>query len=143
MDDSSLVAQARAGNRKAFDALVERHCSACTRLAWRLLGKRHDAEDAVQEAFIRAWKAIGRFEERRCFRAWLFRILINRCRSAGARRSRRDSREGSDLASFEEVASFDDGPNHELQDALQVALAKLDPPSRELVLLKYGEGLDY
>jgi RNA polymerase sigma-70 factor (ECF subfamily) len=143
MDDSSLVARARTGSREAFDALVERHYSACTRLAWRLLGRRQDAEDAVQEAFLRAWKAIGRYEEQRCFKAWLFRILVNRCRTSGARRSRIHAREGSDLASAEEFASTDDGPVHELRDALQVALARLNPSNRELVLLKYGEGLDY
>ena len=91
MDDSSLAARARSGDRAAFDALVERHYAACTRLAWRLLGRRQDAEDAVQEAFLRAWRAIGRYEEQRCFRAWLMRILVNRCRTSGARRSRRRS----------------------------------------------------
>src|SRR5262249_30712450 len=93
--------------------------------------------------FVRAWKAIGRFEEQRCFSAWLFRILINRCRTSRARRFRRNSREGAHLGSVEEIASIDDQKDHELQDALQVALATLDPSSRELVLLKYGEGLDY
>jgi len=143
MDDSSLAARARSGDRAAFDALVERHYSACTRLAWRLLGRRHDAEDAVQEAFLRAWRAIGRYEEQRCFRAWLFRILINRCRTSGARWSRLQAREGADLTDAEDAVAANDDTAHELHDALQVALATLDPSSRELVLLKYGEGLGY
>jgi len=97
----------------------------------------------VQETFLRAWRAIWRYQEQRCFRAWLFRILVNRCRTSGARRSRMNVREGSDLAAVEEAASPDDGHTYELRDALQLALSKLDPENRELVLLKYGEGLDY
>ena len=142
MEDSSLAARARAGDRAAFDALVERHYAACTRLAWRLLGRRHDAEDAVQETFLRAWRAIARYEEQRCFRSWLFRILVNRCRTSGARRSLRTEREGGDQAHVEQAAASDGG-GYELRDALQVALATLDSSSRELVLLKYGEGMDY
>jgi len=97
----------------------------------------------VQDSFLRAWRAIGRYEEQRCFKAWLIRILVNRCRTSGARRSRMNAREGSELTSVEESASTDDRHVYELRDALQVALAGLDPSSRELVLLKYGEGLDY
>src|SRR4029077_11324418 len=133
MDDSSLAARARAGDRAAFDLLVERHYPACTRLAWRLLGRKQDAEDAVQEAFLRAWRAIGRYEEQSGFRAWLFCILINRCRTSGARRSRMNSRESSEPGDFGVACPADDGRVYELRDALQVALATLDPPSRELV----------
>ena len=143
MEDSSLAARARAGDRAAFDALVERHYAACTRLAWRLLGRRHDAEDAVQETFLRAWRAIARYQEQRCFRSWLFRILVNRCRTSGARRSLRTVREGGDPVEAEQAAASDGGSVYELRDALQRALATLDSSSRELVLLKYGEGMDY
>jgi len=143
MDDSSLAARARDGDRTAFDALVERHYSDCARLAWRLLGRRQDAEDAVQETFLRAWRAMGRFEDQRGFRAWLVRILINRCRTLGGRRSRLRAREGADLEYAQGAVAVDCEPAGDLRDALQVALAKLDRASRELVLLKYGEGLDY
>ena len=72
--------RALAGEREAFGALVERHQARVFNLCLRLLGRRHDAEEAAQEAFLRAFHALGRFDESRPFVAWLVEIAVNVCR---------------------------------------------------------------
>src|SRR5262245_51995922 len=109
-----------------------------------MLGRREDAEDVVQETFLRVHKGLGAYEERQTFRGWLWRILVNECRSAARRRSRRDGRfvpeeEGADRATTGPTVEHD----VELRDALQRALDGLDPALREAFLLKCGEGLEY
>src|SRR5262245_6854783 len=85
MTDADLVARAIAGDAEAFAVLVTRHHAACLRYAAHALGDPTEAEDVVQETLLRAHRSLGRYEERQQFRAWLFRILVNRCRTAGAR----------------------------------------------------------
>ena len=82
MDDAQLVARTRAGDPAAFEELVARHHAACLRYAAHLLGDRTEAEDVVQETWVRAYRSLGRYEERSQFRSWLFRILVNRCRTS-------------------------------------------------------------
>jgi RNA polymerase sigma factor (sigma-70 family) len=92
MTDAELVAEVLAGRGQAFEALVGRYHDACMRFARHLLGEPADAEDAVQETFVRAYRGLRGYRERDSFRAWLFQILVNRCRTAGATRRRRDDR---------------------------------------------------
>ena len=87
--DADLVRRARDGDPAAFEALVDRHYPDCLRYAFRMLGDRADAEEAVQDAFVRAHRSLGRYHERDQFRAWLLRILSNRCRSRAAALRRR------------------------------------------------------
>src|SRR6266540_856445 len=75
--DAAAVARARAGDREAFRTLVERHSRAVFRLAFRITGNEQDAEDVVQESFLRAYRQIGRFEARANFSTWLYRIVAN------------------------------------------------------------------
>src|ERR687898_3073938 len=75
--DAAAVALARDGNSEAFRALVERHSRAVYRLAHRMTGNAHDAEDVVQETFLRAYKQLARFESRANFGTWLHRIAVN------------------------------------------------------------------
>src|SRR6266705_7100614 len=103
MSDAECVAQVRAGLESARVALVERHHAGCLRFARHLLGDDGDAEDAVQETFIRALSGLHRYEERDTFRAWLFGILVNRCRTAAARRARRREHITRDLAAAREI----------------------------------------
>lgn len=77
LDDAALVARAKAGDRKAFTELVRRHRSAVYRICYRILGNREDAEDATQEAFIRAYDRLDTFQERSAFRTWVFRLTVN------------------------------------------------------------------
>ena len=80
MTDADLVSCALDGDAAAFTKLADRHTSACLRFATRMLGSREDAEDATQDALIRAYRALGTFDSHSAFRTWLFAILINRCR---------------------------------------------------------------
>src|SRR5215211_2669615 len=75
--DAAAVALAREGDSEAFRALVERHSRSVFRLAYRMTGNEQDAEDVVQEAFLRAYKQLGRFESRANFGTWLYRIVSN------------------------------------------------------------------
>ena len=76
-DDTETVAQARAGDTDAFRRLVERHSRDVFRLAYRMTRNEHDAEDVVQEAFLRAYRNVDRFEQRSNFGSWIYRIAAN------------------------------------------------------------------
>src|SRR5437870_9046861 len=88
---AAVLARAGQGDSDAFRALVERHSQQAFRLAFRMTGNEHDAEDVVQESFLRAYRQLGRFEARANFGTWLYRIVANCAVDAlRARRSRRD-----------------------------------------------------
>ena len=76
-DDVVLVRQAAAGDHAAFRQIVDRHSRAVFRLAFRITGTQSDAEDVVQETFIRAFRQLDRFEFRANFKTWLYRIGFN------------------------------------------------------------------
>ena len=75
--DADAVAQVRAGNPDAFRVLVERHSRAIFRLAFRMTGNEQDAEDAVQETFLRAFKQLKNFDGRSSFSTWIYRVCAN------------------------------------------------------------------
>src|SRR5262244_4298156 len=97
-DAAAVLARARQGDSEAFRALVERHSRSVFRLAFRMTGNEQDAEDVVQEAFLRAYKQLGRFESRANFGTWLYRIVAN-CSVdlMRARQSRHDMSRGDSL----------------------------------------------
>src|SRR5919206_2278869 len=74
---AAVLARARQGDGDAFRALVERHGRSLFRLAFRMTGNQQDAEDVVQESFLRAYKQLARFDERAMFGTWLYRIAAN------------------------------------------------------------------
>ncbi len=144
MTDAELVVRTRTGDPDAFGTLVSRYFDACWRFAYHMLGERADAEDAVQESFLRAYLAIARYDERDQFRAWLFRILTNQCRNALTSRGRRTRRFVQDDIALETAPAAPPGPAPGVEDvALIRALAQLEPTQREALLLKYAEGLEY
>jgi RNA polymerase sigma-70 factor (ECF subfamily) len=77
LGDDIAISRARRGDRDAFRVLVERHAKAVYRLAYRMTTNETDAEDMVQETFLRAWKQIGKFDGRASFPTWLHRICAN------------------------------------------------------------------
>lgn len=139
--DSAIVRRVLAGDTEAFGALAAAYHQRCLRLAVHLLGTREDAEDAVQETFLRAYRYLARYEERERFAAWLFRILVNQCRTAIAKRQRAEAPIG-DLAAFATVVA-DPTESMGRQHALDRAMARLEPAQREAVLLRFGSDLSY
>jgi RNA polymerase sigma-70 factor (ECF subfamily) len=77
LSDSVAVEQARAGDSGAFRVLVERHSRNLFRLAYRMTGHQQDAEDVVQETFLRAYRQLSKFDDRASFGTWLYRIAAN------------------------------------------------------------------
>ena len=143
MTDASLVRRVLDGDKRAFRVLVDRHSPTCLRFAMRMLGNREDAEDALQESLIRAYRSLGSFDHRASFRTWLLTILVNQCRTLGARRARRMRRVISDDAALGR-ATIESGEyalemGHEIDRALEV----LDDAHREAFLLKHVEQLEY
>src|SRR5207244_8062245 len=100
------------GDSEAFRTLVERHSRRAFQLAFRMTGNEHDAEDVVQEAFIRAYRQLSRFEARAHFATWLHRIVAN-CSVdlIRSRRARRDHSSTDDLGSIDQPEA--DVPNPE------------------------------
>src|SRR5579871_2509351 len=77
LTDVAAVEQAQAGDADAFRILVERHSRPLFRMAYRMTGNAQDAEDVVQESFLRAYRQIARFDNRSSFGTWLYRIAVN------------------------------------------------------------------
>jgi RNA polymerase sigma-70 factor (ECF subfamily) len=143
LSDAECVALVRAGDPSARASLVSRHHASCLRFARHVLGDDADAEDAVQETFVRALAALARYEERDAFRGWLFQILVHRCRSLAAGRTRRRERIVSDERALERAAVPGDERMQDAQRALATALEGLDLDHREAFLLKVGEEMEY
>jgi RNA polymerase sigma-70 factor, ECF subfamily len=143
-DDAADVRRVLSGEVDAYTALVDRYYDRCARYAVRMLGNRDDAEDALQATFLRAYRALAKYQERQKFSAWLYRILVNQCRSLAARRSHRDRvfvREEALLLNAPAVSAHDG--SEENQEFVQRVLGELDPLLREAFLLKYIEELSY
>src|ERR1700742_5180116 len=81
MDTTDLIAQARAGDHDAFRELVEVHSHELQVHCYRILGSLQDAEDALQETLVSAWRSLGDFGQRSSLRTWLYKIATNRCLS--------------------------------------------------------------
>src|SRR5713226_8637281 len=105
---AAVLARARQGDSDAFRALVERHSQQAFRLAFRLTGNEQDAEDVVQESFLRAYRQLGRFESRANFGTWLYRIVSN-CSVdlMRAKQARHDQVRGTSLDQVPEIPAAD------------------------------------
>jgi RNA polymerase sigma-70 factor (ECF subfamily) len=86
---AALLAAARNGDEHAYRSLVEPHSRELHAHAYRMLGSAHDAEDAIQDAMLRAWRGLPKFDGRSSLRAWLYKIATNTCLDAISRRGRR------------------------------------------------------
>lgn len=79
LDDSALVAESVAGNREAFDVIVERHRRPVYQVCYRFVNNHDDAADLAQDAFVRAWKGLKNFKGQSALSTWLYRIAVNVC----------------------------------------------------------------
>lgn len=150
-DDTALVHAAKEGDMAAFERLVERHTAMIFRVAMHIMNSREDAEDVVQDAFLKAFQNLQRFEERSSFSTWLTRIAVNAALMK-LRSSRRatiisidqEAEEGGTLA--DKVADWKPNPEQlysrtELREILQRALASLPRSYRVVFMLRDIEGL--
>ena len=143
MTDGELVRSTLDGDARAFTELIDRHAPACLRYATRMLGERSDAEDVAQESFLRAHRALATYDARLPFRTWLFAILINRCRTAMARRAKRQRRVIVDGDALESAMIDDDRRAADLRDEIEWAVSLLAAEQREAFLLRHVEELSY
>jgi RNA polymerase sigma-70 factor (ECF subfamily) len=141
------LARARQGDSEAFRALVERHSRSVFRLAYRMTGNEQDAEDVVQESFLRAYRQLGRFESRANFGTWLYRIVSN-C-SVDLMRAKQARHDMTRSESLEEAAHLPsiDSPDPErlaesgqIQQRIADALSGLSPLERAAFTLRHYEG---
>jgi RNA polymerase sigma-70 factor (ECF subfamily) len=139
--DAVLVRRVLAGDAEAFGGLVARHHAWCLRLAVHLAGDRADAEDAVQEALLRAYRHLGGYREQERFAAWLARILVNQCRTARAR-ARRPVPADVEWA-LAERATAHPADAAAQREELARALDRLPGDQREAVVLRYADELTY
>ena len=130
--DSALVARARRGDEDAFDRLYVRHRDQVYTLCLNLCGDRDEAQDLLQESFVRAYRALRRFRGEALFTTWLHRIAVNVCHSAARRNQHR--------ADPRPVAT---GPDPGLVEQVRATLVHLRPRYRVVLALRYHQSLSY
>lgn len=139
-EDAELVARARDGDVGAFEELVTRHQDIAFRVAWLVVRNRGDAEDAVQDAFVKAYFAMSRFRPGAPFRPWILRIVANEARNRGRSARRREAltvraaaAEPGNAAPSPEAAVLDRAD----AEALAAALDRLSERDRLVVAYRY------
>lgn len=159
VDEAALLARCRAGEARAFGALVRAYQDRVLNVCWRMCGRREDAEDLAQEVFVRAFQQLHRFEGQARFYTWVYRIAVNltlsaRRRPSILRHSSLDARAEGLGANHDgdglrrSVASSDREPvdaaaAKESREIVAAALERLEPDHRAVVVLRDLEGLDY
>jgi len=148
--DAEAAREVRLGNQQAFRVLVERHSRVVFRLAYRMSGNEQDAEDLVQETFLRAYKQFKSFDERAAFGTWLHRICVNCSLDLiRARKTRREIQNKVDDETksgwLEQVAAPEPSPERLMQSSqmaqlLEPALEKLSETERAAFVLRHYEG---
>lgn len=151
--ETDLVRQAKAGDARAFEALVTAYETRIYNLALRYLGNPHDAEDAAQEVFLRVFRFLEGFQEESSFSTWLYRIGVNVCKDMLKARSQRqeqplgqeDEEDGThpihipDLR-YDPETVYSETEKREL---LCAAIEALPPRQREILILRDLQGLSY
>jgi RNA polymerase sigma-70 factor, ECF subfamily len=140
MDDAALASACRAGNLRAFERLYHLHGPRMKSIARNLLGTTSDAEDAVQDTFLKIQRGIASFRGQSSFATWCFRVLINTCYDARRSRLRKKevANEGPDESPRPEPLAASAHPS--LRIALERALSQLTRHQRDVFLLYEVEG---
>jgi RNA polymerase sigma-70 factor, ECF subfamily len=156
-EDSLDIEAFLAGDRKAFDRLVMRHADRAFTLCYRLLGNREEAEDCVQEVFIKVFRSVKNFRVDSSFSTWLYTIIVNTCRN---RRKSAEFRFWHRILGLGQSSEDDEGvqipepedpapspltllTNREREVLLQKAMGSLSHDHRTVLVLRHVEGLSY
>ena len=148
--DAALVAMARKSDADAFRVLVERHSRPLFGLAYRMTGNESDAEDVVQESFLRAYRQLGKVDERASFGPWLYRIAVNCSLDLVRGRNRRSEQQPpADSEAEDPIAALPSsapGPDRvalsgELRLRVASAMDRLSPTERCAFVLRHFEGM--
>ncbi|MBP7983316.1 MAG: RNA polymerase sigma factor RpoE [Chromatiaceae bacterium] len=153
LGDQELVARAQAGDRRAFDLLVLKYQQKVAGLIARYLRDPNEVQDVAQEAFIKAYRALGGFRGESAFYTWLYRIAINAAKNHLASRGRRPPRDDIEMEVAEQLESggrlreMGTPENHllseEIAQTVQKALDELPEDLRTAIVLRELEGLSY
>ena len=143
--DAELIAAVVAGDVEAFSDLIRRHQDTCVRYAVRMLGSRVDADDALQSAFMRAFRSLRSCREPDRFGGWLNQIVINECRTYASRRRQRELRFTPATNAIERAVAPGSEPEEDTDRGghIETALGMLPADQREAFLLKHVEELSY
>ena len=145
LDESDLIGRAKRGDTHAYEELVYAHQGIAFRTAYLIVGNAADAEDAAQDGFVKAWRALGRFREGAPFRPWLLQIVANEARN---RRRSAGRRAHLALRAATEQPSGDAAPSPEasllsaeMRGALLAAVNELPEDQRVVIALRFFAGL--
>ena len=152
--DAMAIERTLGGDRDAFRVLVERHSHSIFRLAYRLTGNQHDAEEVVQEAFLRAFQKLGQFAARANFGTWVYRIAANYSIDLMRRKRKEDARRETPVISTQDNPEIDPidllpdaapSPERltqslELRSQIEQALAALSHAERTAFVMRHWEG---
>jgi RNA polymerase sigma-70 factor (ECF subfamily) len=150
LTDAAFVRKARAGDPDAFGVLVERHGRALFRLAFRMTGNEQDAEDVVQESFLRAYRQLSKFDDRAAFGTWLYRIAANYSLDLVRSRKRRsehlvaaDSEADDPVQSLPSPAPTPErfALSTEVRERVAEAMQELSGTERTAFVLRHFEGM--
>ena len=144
--DETLVELAGAGDRQAFEELVRRYADRLYAVILRFLGDRHLAEEATQEAFLRAWRGIDRFRGRSQFFTWLYRIGLNEAKRAATRQTPVRHVRSLEDEPLPDAPDWSDAPevsagHDEVRRVLEEAIRALPLEYRATIILRDVEGL--
>ncbi len=148
--DLALVQRARSGEYGAFEKLFERHRALVYRFAYQMVGRRDDAEDMAQEAFVRAYQNLDRYRDEAKFTTWLLRIVTNLCTDQARmthRRAHLEKQESVGALDWMTIGTFEDPVRNLEEDrrkvALRKALAALPAHHRSVIVLRDLEEREY
>jgi RNA polymerase sigma-70 factor (ECF subfamily) len=150
VEDSAAVERARSGDSDAFRLLVEQHSRHVFRLAFRMTGNEQDAEDVVQETFLRAYKQLGKYEARASFSTWLYRIASNYSldliRSRKRHEDKREQGSSEETDILQSLPGNTPGPDRimysgEVSQHVEAAMNELSAQERSAFVLRHFEGM--
>ena len=152
-NEAEIVIRVLKGDRQAYALLVEEYKNPIYNLAYRMTNNSQDAEDLAQETFLRSFRELSRYDTNRSFYTWLYTISLNLIRNhlkkTGRKTDFRNMDTSSDISAFDakkvvsnEVDNKDES-RKELEKQLEICLQKLSPELREMLVLRFYQGLSF